>query len=322
MPDLDVLILIADYYAVELKEILNGERKIEETVKEAEEIVLNSSGLEEKTKTIKVSHQLSWVRVIALIIFALFLIINLTDNEKINETKSFGEGTVSPEKTNHEKNTSDVKILTGIIQQQIALGASVSTDLDSGEYIWDNSGRLIRIYWNDKSLRGELSLAGLDALKDFTCCYYSQNPENKNRLTGLDISNNPALTALVCTDTEITSIDLSKAPNLVEVTLPRNSLTTLDVSKNLKLKSLSVAGNQILTLDTSKNLELLHLYCQKNNMSVLDISKNTKLEILYCQENNITTLDISKNPNLKTLQCGRTVQITGAGASIIDNSYD
>lgn len=40
MPDLDVLILIADYYEVELREILDGERKSEKMNKELEDTVL------------------------------------------------------------------------------------------------------------------------------------------------------------------------------------------------------------------------------------------------------------------------------------------
>lgn len=40
MPDLDVLILIADYYEVELREILDGERKSEKMNQELEDTVL------------------------------------------------------------------------------------------------------------------------------------------------------------------------------------------------------------------------------------------------------------------------------------------
>ena len=40
MPDLDILIQIADYYEVEIKEILDGERKGEQMNKEMEDTVL------------------------------------------------------------------------------------------------------------------------------------------------------------------------------------------------------------------------------------------------------------------------------------------
>ena len=328
MPDLEVLILIADYYEVELREILDGERKREKADEgivdgekkrekadeeiedrerisrkigiEGEETVWNSSGSEEKTGIKKILCQLSWVGVIILIIFGIFYVISLIDNKKTKEINFSGEETALPEKPEYTKNASDVEILMDIIEQQISLGASVSIDLDDGAYIWDNDGRLVGIHWVDKQLRGNLSLAGLDALEDFTCFhFYNTSSEVKNRLTGLDISHNPALTSLTCRDNEITSIDLSKAPNLVEISLQRNALTSLDVSQNSKLVTLS---------------------CGENNISVLDISKNPALQYVSCQENNISVLDISKNPKLETLQCSRSVQITGEGASSIDNN--
>ena len=40
MPDLDILIEISDYYEVDIREILNGERKSESMNKETEETVL------------------------------------------------------------------------------------------------------------------------------------------------------------------------------------------------------------------------------------------------------------------------------------------
>lgn len=43
MPDLDVLIEISDYYEVDLREILNGEREIENMNKETEETVLQAA---------------------------------------------------------------------------------------------------------------------------------------------------------------------------------------------------------------------------------------------------------------------------------------
>lgn len=42
LPDLDILIEISDYYEIDLREILNGERKGEKMNKEAEETVLKA----------------------------------------------------------------------------------------------------------------------------------------------------------------------------------------------------------------------------------------------------------------------------------------
>lgn len=58
MPDLDILIQIADYYDVEIREILDGERKSENMNKELEETVLKVADYsnEEKMKLMKKLH--------------------------------------------------------------------------------------------------------------------------------------------------------------------------------------------------------------------------------------------------------------------------
>ena len=52
MPDLDILIEMADYYDVDLRELIDGERKSEKMNQELEEIVkqMGDSGIEEKSK--------------------------------------------------------------------------------------------------------------------------------------------------------------------------------------------------------------------------------------------------------------------------------
>src|SRR5699024_737314 len=42
LPDLDILIEISDYYEIDLRELLDGERKDEKMNKEAEEIALKA----------------------------------------------------------------------------------------------------------------------------------------------------------------------------------------------------------------------------------------------------------------------------------------
>ena len=43
MPDLDILIQISDYYEIDLRELLDGERKSEKMNKEMEETVLKAA---------------------------------------------------------------------------------------------------------------------------------------------------------------------------------------------------------------------------------------------------------------------------------------
>ena len=92
-----------------------------------------------------------------------------------------------------------------------------------------------------------------------------------NVLTSLDLSNNTALTRLVCRS---------------------NSLTSLDVSKNTALVELNCAGNQLTSLDVSKNTALEYLYCYYNQLTSLDVSKNTALTSLSCSFNQLTSLNM------------------------------
>lgn len=51
------------------------------------------------------------------------------------------------------KNEKDVAALTAIIKEQKVLGATISEELDSEEYIWSKEGRLIGITWKNKELQ-------------------------------------------------------------------------------------------------------------------------------------------------------------------------
>lgn len=71
MPDLDILIQIADYYDVEIREVLEGERKSENMNKELEETVLKVADYsnKERERLIKRMHILYLVGIIAFILF-------------------------------------------------------------------------------------------------------------------------------------------------------------------------------------------------------------------------------------------------------------
>lgn len=82
MPDLDILIQIADYYDVEIREILDGERKSENMNKELEETVLKVADYsnEEKMKLMKKLHIFSWIGVISFVIFMILEAMGLADS--------------------------------------------------------------------------------------------------------------------------------------------------------------------------------------------------------------------------------------------------
>ena len=77
MPDLDILIEISDYYEVDLREILNGERKSENMDKEMKETVLQAVDYT-NTKAEKYNKRVRLCNAIAMGLFLLYTIISDT----------------------------------------------------------------------------------------------------------------------------------------------------------------------------------------------------------------------------------------------------
>lgn len=168
---------------------------------------------------------------------------------------------VTPESKDEDaKNASDVNALNAIIAEQKRLGAVVSGDLDSDEYMWSDEGRLLAIRWDEKNVQGNLSLQGLPELLIVHCA--------DNQLTGLDVSNNLALTSLGCDG---------------------NQLTSLDLSNNVGLGQLTCSNNQLKGLDISNNPALMRLWCERNQIANIDVSSNTALKTLTCDESATVT---------------------------------
>ena len=82
LPDLDILIEIADYYEVDLRELLDGERKSEKMNKELKETVLKvvDYSNEEKQKLTKRMHVLFIGGFIAAVVYMILLFTDHTDN--------------------------------------------------------------------------------------------------------------------------------------------------------------------------------------------------------------------------------------------------
>lgn len=76
MPDMDILIDLSDLYSVDLREILNGERKSERMNQELKETVLQVADYsnEEKARLLRRMH---WLFIAGLAGFAVFLVITL-----------------------------------------------------------------------------------------------------------------------------------------------------------------------------------------------------------------------------------------------------
>ena len=82
LPDLDILIEMADYYDVELRELLDGERKSEKMDKELEETVLKVAEYsnEDKIKLTKRMHMLFIGEFVAAVTYMILLFTDRSDN--------------------------------------------------------------------------------------------------------------------------------------------------------------------------------------------------------------------------------------------------
>lgn len=84
-----------------------------------------------------------------------------------------------------------------------------------------------------------------------------------NELVALETDRNPKLTVLHCAfNRSLKALDVTGNPLLKELVCTENSLSSLDVSHNLELKKL-MCGNG---------------FVKKNRLETLDVSKNTKLD--------------------------------------------
>lgn len=75
MPDLDILIEMADFYTVDIRELLDGERKSEKMNKELGETVIKVAeySTDEKNRLMKKLHVFSWVGVLS---FTIYIALN------------------------------------------------------------------------------------------------------------------------------------------------------------------------------------------------------------------------------------------------------
>ena len=113
-------------------------------------------------------------------------------------------------------------------------------------------------------------------------------------LTTLDVSNNPALTDLYCSESQLKTLDVSKNTALETLWCSDNQLTSLDVSKNTALESLNCNGNQLTTLDVSKNTALRWVHCQNNQLTSLTVGKGEKIDDIDCVHNKLSAAALNE----------------------------
>ena len=95
MPDLDILIEISDYYEVDLREILNGERKSENMNKEMKETVLQvadytNTEAEKYNKRVRICNSIAWLLILTYMLLKDTSIY--MDNQIVRNGVDFAQG--------------------------------------------------------------------------------------------------------------------------------------------------------------------------------------------------------------------------------------
>ena len=80
MPDLDLLVEMADLYQVDLRELLDGERKKEQMDTELKETVLQVAEYSNEEKS-RLNQRMHWLLLAGLAGFCVFIVINLLGME-------------------------------------------------------------------------------------------------------------------------------------------------------------------------------------------------------------------------------------------------
>ncbi|MDD3415698.1 MAG: helix-turn-helix domain-containing protein [Lachnospiraceae bacterium] len=91
MPDLDILMEMADYYEVDLRELLDGERKSEKMNKELEETVWRVADYSNDEK-IKFTKRMHILFIAGCVSFVIYLIILFTKGENVSPFVDFVSG--------------------------------------------------------------------------------------------------------------------------------------------------------------------------------------------------------------------------------------
>ena len=146
------------------------------------------------------------------------------------------------------------------------------------------------------------------------------------------IENLISLESLIVSDIGLTSLDLSKNPTLKQIDCSNNLLTDLDLSNNLNLTHIDVSNNPItpgslilpanysprknapdaLQVENSQlktflsNDNLLYLNVANTNLTSIDVSYFESLDSFDVQGSQLDSLDVSNNASLSYLNTTNT----------------
>jgi hypothetical protein len=145
----------------------------------------------------------------------------------------------------------------------------------------------------------------------------------------LDITNNPNLTQLNCSENSITVLDISGLNDLQYFYGHLNQISILDFTNKPDLIYVSAHHNNLSLIDVSDSPNLQELYCGNNQISVIDLTNQSLLERVFVGYNQLTQLNIrnggntlitnfdaSNNPNLQCIQVDDQIYSTANWANI------
>ena len=94
MPDLDILIELSDFYDVDLRELLSGERRSEQMDKEMKDTVLQVADYsnEEKARLLRRMHGLFIAGLVGFVVFLIITAVGLDKTSPYEGIASFGLG--------------------------------------------------------------------------------------------------------------------------------------------------------------------------------------------------------------------------------------
>lgn len=91
MPDLDILVEMADYYGVDIRELLDGERRSEQMNKEIEETVLKAADYS-KEEELRYMRRLHGWFIVALLAFVIYFATLFLEPKEPNAWLDFAQG--------------------------------------------------------------------------------------------------------------------------------------------------------------------------------------------------------------------------------------
>jgi len=196
---------------------------------------------------------------------------------------------------------------------RIALQTAGNVDVD-----WGNGTTVTSSVGTTQTIAGATQLTGTvgasGAVKIYGTNIVWMNITSQG-LTGVDITNIPALRTVDMSTNSISSIDVSNNVNLTYLGIHTNQLTTLDVTANTNLTTLACNNNQLTSLNVANNTKLTTLIVSANTgLNSLDITSNVDLTILRAAGLGLSSINLTNNTKLNEVNL-RTNSLTSLDVS-------